>query len=470
MPEPAPSPGRALDRWLRLFADVRAGEGPTAVLMALSVFLLLTAYYILKPVREALILAQGSAELKSYLSAAMVVVLALVIPVYGRLVARVPRRRLLNIVTGFFAACLAVFYGLASFQVPLGIVFFVWVGIFNLMVIAQFWGFANDIYSQDQGERLFPIVGFGASLGGVLGAVIANWLIAPLGVYQLMLVGGALLVVQAILTSYVDTKARSGASAPTASAARPVEDAGPGLSHGAFRLVFATPYLLMIALMILGLNWVNTTGQYILDGVVKNAATAAVAAGMAGGLSVEAYIGEFFSRFFAVVNVASLVIQLFLVSRIIKYFGVRVGIMILPCIAMGAYSLLAFFPVLSAVRWAKTAENSTDYSLNNTVRNMLFLTCTREQKYTSKQVIDSFFQRAGDVLSAILVFVGTTYFSLSAGGFARVCLLIVVAWIALAVSVGREYRRLVGADIAPGPKLLSSRAAGTRPRPAAIPG
>src|SRR6185436_20297416 len=144
-----------LDRMLGVFADVHAGEGGTALLLALNVFLILMAYYVLKPVREALILGEGSAELKSYMSAGQVVLLAFVVPLYSRLVARFVRIRLINVVTAFFVACLLLFYVLARFHVPLAIVFFLWIGIFNLMVVAQFWSFANDIYTKDQGERLF---------------------------------------------------------------------------------------------------------------------------------------------------------------------------------------------------------------------------------------------------------------------------------------------------------------------------
>ncbi len=107
-PGPQQPSGSPLDRFLRLFADVRPGEGLMAVLLALNIFLLLTAYSILKPVREALILGQGSAELKSYMSAGMVVVLAIVVPLYGNLASRVTRRRLINVVTTFFAGCLVI--------------------------------------------------------------------------------------------------------------------------------------------------------------------------------------------------------------------------------------------------------------------------------------------------------------------------------------------------------------------------
>src|SRR5690349_19385374 len=151
-PESQPS---TLDRALGVFADVHPGEGLTAVLLSLNVFLILMAYYVLKPVREALILGEGSPELKSYLSAGQVAVLALVVPLYGRLVARFPRMRLINVVTLFFAACPVLFYVLASAHVRLGVIFFIWIGIFNLMIVAQFWSFANDVYTKQQGERLF---------------------------------------------------------------------------------------------------------------------------------------------------------------------------------------------------------------------------------------------------------------------------------------------------------------------------
>ena len=325
----------------------------------------------------------------------MVGVLAIVVPLYSRLASQVSRRRLINIVTAIFAGCLVVFYALAQYDVPFAPVYFIWIGIFSVMIIAQFWGFANDLYSKDEGERLFPIIGFGMSLGGVMGAVIAAWLIAPLGIDQLMLVGAGILILQAVLTNYVDQR-EGGRAAGQLTQTRPQVGTSATVEgpkqrpKGAFGMVFGTPYLLMIGLMLMCLNWVNTTGEYILGSVVEDAARAAVEAGTAGGLSVEQYIGQFYSQFFGVVNVAGVVIQLFLVSRIIKYLGVRVGVMLLPCLALGAYNVLTFFPVLAVVRWAKTAENATDYSLNNTVRNMLFLPCTRDQKYGGKQAIDSF--------------------------------------------------------------------------------
>ena len=255
------------DRALRIFADVRPGEGALAVLLALNVFLILTTYYILKPVREALILGQGSPELKTYLSVGQVALLAVAVPYYGRLANRLHRRTLLNVVTYFFVACLVGFYFLGRGGLPVGIPYFLWIGVFNLMIVAQFWSFANDLYSREEGERLFPIVGFGASLGAVLGAVVAGWLIKPLGVYQLLLVGAALLAAQLQITNYVDrrTSAHEDARKPPSKKAEAVPD-GPKPTNP-FAMVFRTPYLLLIAFMLL-LNSTVDAAEDLITGCI----------------------------------------------------------------------------------------------------------------------------------------------------------------------------------------------------------
>ena len=137
--------GSTLDRFLRLFADVREGEGTSAVLLMINIFLILTSYLMLKVVREPLILAGGGAEVKSYSAAGQAVLLLVLVPIYGSLASRFPRKRLINIVTLAFALCLPAFYVLARLGVALGVVFFLWVGIFNMMIVAQFWSFANDV-------------------------------------------------------------------------------------------------------------------------------------------------------------------------------------------------------------------------------------------------------------------------------------------------------------------------------------
>jgi len=428
----------SLDQVLRILADVRPGEGRLAVLLALNIFFILTTSYVLKPVREALILGEGSPELKTYLSVGQVALLSVAVPYYARLAARLHRRALMNVVTYFFVAWLVIFYVVAQAGVSIGIAYFLWIGVFNLMIIAQFWSFANDLYTRDEGERLFPVVGLGGALGAVLGAIIASRLIRSVGIYQLLLVGAVLLAAQLQVTNYVDRQT-SGHEDRGKPPSRKVDATHPARTHtNAFALVVRTPYLLLIAMMFLLNATVDATGEYMLGTIVTKAAQARVAGGSSGGLDASALIGAFYSRYFALVNIISVLLQLFLVSRLVKHLGVSRAVTILPALSLVAYNVLAFTPGIWVVLGAKVAEKGTDYSLSTTVRNMLFLPCTREEKYSAKQAIDSFFFRMGDVVSAAIVFLGTRA-GLMASGFAKLNVVLAAAFLGLAVLVGRAY-------------------------------
>ena len=443
----APTPLGPVDRFLRLFTEVRHGEAPRLLLLTLNVFLILTAYYVMKPVREALILDQpGGAELKAYAYAAQALVLAIVVPLYGALATKLPRRRLINLVTAFFIACLPVFFLLAQAKVEVGVVFFLWIGVFSLMVIAQFWAYANDVYTPDEGKRLFAVIAFGASSGAVFGSWISSHLIRSLGVTPLLLAAAVVLAVSLMLFNVIDlrdaTERRRNHDAQK-------EDVPIG-DGNAFGLVLRNRYLLLVAALIFVLNWVNSAGEYILSSIVKQAADADVAAGSLAAADEGRFIGAFYADYFGVVNVAGMVLQLFVVSRVVKYLGVPASLCILPVVSLGSYAIAALVPVLGIVRWAKTAENAVDYSLMNTVRQMLFLPTTREEKYKAKQVIDSFVVRAGDVLSAAAVYLGTTFFALGVVQFAWMNVALALVWLTLAVLTGREFaRRLAAKQQAP---------------------
>ncbi|MDH5196893.1 MAG: hypothetical protein OEY20_06545 [Gemmatimonadota bacterium] len=484
MPEPRPS---LLDRALRLFTDVRPGEAGTAALLAVTGFFFLASANVAKVLREPLILVGGEsgltgAQLKSYTSAGAAMLLLLVVPLYGRLAGRVPRRRLMNVVSPVFIACFGAFFVLARLVVPVGVPFYVFLAVFNVMIVAQFWAFANDLYTDDQGKRLFPIVGVGATAGAAVGALAAGRAAAlHLDLSLLFLVAAAPLILAVILTNVVDTRERrreegadpSGMTSgllpaattqyrgatgefrtvddqyraasglhPTVARDQPVpEEPDTRSSTGAFTLVFRNPYLLMIALLVLLLNWVNTSGEIILSDFIARRA-AEVAASPDGE---QAIIAQFYGGFLATTNVLTLGIQMFLVSRFIKYLGVSGSLLVLPMIAFAGYGMMVFVPLLAAVRWAKIFENSTDYSLNNTVRHTLFLPTTREEKFKAKQVTDAFAQRAGDFLSAATVFVGTGLLGLAAARLAYVNLVLIAIWLVIAVSIGRRYNRLAAA-------------------------
>jgi AAA family ATP:ADP antiporter len=449
-------PRGALDRVLGLFADVRGGEAFTALLLMLNIFLLLASYYLLKTIREPLILASpgGGAEVKSYAAAAMAGLLLILVPMYSAIASRVSRVRLINSVTLFFIACLLAFFVLTRTGVPIGVPFFIWVGIFNLMIIAQLWAFANDVYTVEQGKRLFAIVGFGASLGAIAGSFVTGQLVKLYGPYPFMLGAAGLLAVCMLLTNVVsvrERRARSHEPLPAADApagatpAGPKAHAGEGLrGRSGFALVFADRYLLLIGILMLVYNLVNTNGEYILGKTVVSLYTAAHGAAAAGGLDEKKMIGEFYGNYFTMVNVLSAIIQAFLVSRVLKWFGVRVALLLLPAVALIGYGTMALVPLLGFIRGTKLAENSLDYSLQNTTKNALYLPTSPEAKYKAKQANDTFFVRFGDVLSAGIVFAGTTWLGFAARQFALVNVALVLVWLVVAVALGRRFQRMAG--------------------------
>lgn len=429
----------AAARLLSVFTPVRPGEAGTALLLMLNLFLLLTAYYILKTVREPLILMGGGAEVKSYAAAGQALLLIGVVPLYSALVNRIDRVRLINRVTLFFIANLVLFYVLARAGTPyLGVAFFLWVGIFSLMIIAQAWSFANDIYTQEQGKRLFPLVAFGSSLGAIMGSMVAGRLFGlGIGSFEMMLIAAGLLACCMILTNVVSRREREALrrrEEPAGGGAAPEAAASDDASG--FAMVLRDRYLLLIGLLLLLTNVVNTNGEYILGAKITETA-------LASGGDAEQMIGGFYSGFFTWVNFLSAALQLFAVSRILKLAGVGRALFVLPLIALGGYALMAFSGVLGVIRVAKILENSTDYSLQNTTRQALFLPTSRAAKYKAKQAIDTFFVRAGDVSSAGVVFLGTSL-GFATRQFALTNLVLVAVWLALALAIGRRYRRLTG--------------------------
>jgi AAA family ATP:ADP antiporter len=437
---PLPARWSVLERVLSLFTDVRAGEGVTALLLAGNVFCLLALYSVLKPVRSALIISESGAVAQSYASAGQALLLLVLVPLYGRLASRVGRVQLITVVTLFFASNLLAFSVLGQTGARLGFSFYVWLGIFNLMLPAQLWAFANDVYSSDRGKRLFPIVGVGASLGAWIGAEIASALFDNLGAYRLMLGATGGLGVCLGLTIWIDRRERSRAAADASEAARAPEE--PLGRTGGFQLVLSQRYLLYIALLVMVLNIVNTLGEFLLASLVEGQAVAAAAA---AGQDTATWIGGFMARFQANVNLLGLLIQLFLVSRIFKYVGVRGALYILPAIAFLSYGAMAFLPVLAVVQVAKTLENSTDYSVQNTTRQALFLPTSREAKYKAKQAIDAFFWRAGDLLQLVVVLIGTAL-AFGTRHFALVNLGLIVVWFVLAAGIAAEHRKLTASD------------------------
>jgi AAA family ATP:ADP antiporter len=428
-----------VERALSIFTDVRPGEGVSALLLAANAFYLLLFYQVLKIVREALILSESGAVVASYASAGMAAVLFFFVTLYSAFAARVNRVWLICGVTLFFASHLLIFVALGSAGARVGLAFYIWIGVFNMVAVAQFWAFANDVYSSERGKRLFPLVGIGATLGAALGAVFATAVFGGIGPYVLMVIAAAGLLVPIVLTIAVHRRESHSKTDP-ASVEQPIPK-GDG-----FKLVLGSRYLLMIAMMVLVFNLVNTLGGFMLNALITEEAARRVAEGITGGLDQRAVIATLAGTVQSSVNILAFILQAFVMSRIFKYLGVRGALFILPTIALFGYASVLLVPILATVRLTKIFENATDYSVQNTTRHALFLPTSREVKYNAKQAIDAFFVRAGDLLQAVVVFLGVNVLALTTRGFAFVNVVLVMVWIALALGIAREHRKMVGAE------------------------
>lgn len=428
------------ERTLSLFARVESGEGRGAMLLALNVFLVLVACYLLKVVREALVLTEGGAEIKSLATAGQAVALLVLMPLYAAWSRGRDRLRLVQGVTLFFVSHLAIFAALGAAGVRVGVAFFVWQGVFNLFVVAQFWAFAAELYRVESGQRLFTVIVAGASLGAFTGAQVAGQLAGPLGPWGLMGLAGITLMGTLGLMAEAARSVPAQSARTGSLAGCPSKDRSCG-----FRAVLSDGYLRLIAVFVVLLNLIHSTGEYVLGKLVVGYAAGAVEAGRAA--SEQAAIGAFFAEYLSWMCVLNIAIQLLLVSRVIRVAGVAGALLVMPLVVAFGYGLVAFVPIFSLVAVVQLTGSSLNYSVQNTARQALFLPVDGTARFQGKTAIETFFWRAGDLLQAgvvaagyYLLDFGTTQFALFNAGLA-------VAWIGTAVLIGRRYRQLVNQEV-----------------------
>ncbi len=436
-----------LEWMLRRITKVHAGEGLRALLLLSCVFLILTSYYLMKTAREALILTGGTfglrgAELKSYSGGAMAVLLVALVPAYDALANRVRRIRLINVSYAIVIGCLVALYAVARSGVPIGLAFFVWLGIVNMFLIAQFWSYANDLYTEEQGNRLFALIGIGASLGAVVGPALASFVTT----YTLLPFAAVLLIGCVAVFNVVehigdrDDPARQRANAPI--------DGKPAVT-----LIVRHRYLLLIAGLVLVSELVKTNGEFILSSAAishaEHLVPATAHADLAGAARAAAITADrqdvikaFYGQFFLWVNVVSLLVQAFVVSRIIEKFGVGRALFVMPVIAFGAYGAIAVLTSIALVGVAKATENAANYSIQNTVRQTLFLPTDRAMKYKAKAAIDTFVVRAADAVSALFVWLSVRELPNTIRGLAVLNIGLVALWIGVAWRLARRHRAL----------------------------
>ena len=463
-------------RLLGALAPVKQDEVVTMVVLTTNVFVLLTCYYVLKVLREPMILLGGGAELKAYASAGQTLLLLGVVPAFSWLSSRVNRVRLLTTMQLIFIGCLLAFYALAHARAPIGLAFYLWLGIFNILVVSNFWSFANDLYNEEQGKRLFAIIGVGASVGAIIGAFVPQLLHRVLGMYALMLVAAGGLAVSIALYRIADRRERMrGRRAHSIAGGRPDEPAAarePAMTRkGGFTLVVKDRYLRLLAAMLLIATVINSTGEYVIGKLATDRAkqvaaevapAPAPAPAGAGPVAQSArssgkppaavdsaqgrYLESFYSDYYTLVNLLSFVLQALVVARLLTGLGIRRALFVMPLIVLGGWLAVGLFVNVAIVRVEKTAENSLDYSLHNTLRQALFLPTDRDRKYKAKAAIDTFFFRMGDVIAGLgIVFLFVELLGLGVRAFAVLNVALAVCWLALAAGAGRVHDRLAAA-------------------------
>jgi AAA family ATP:ADP antiporter len=473
------------ERILQLFTEVKPGEGSTAMLMFANVFLILCAYYFIKPLREGWIAISDISgltkmEVKAYSSFVQAIFLLLIVGWYGRLSEKWDRSTLITRSTLFCISNMVIFWylqpGLFFEVLPVsGIFFYLWVGMFGVFVVAQFWTFCADIYNDKIGKRLLPLIAIGATSGAAFGSEIVDLLVGNglIPTESLLLAGTVPLFASIILTRIVDKRQRQENTLFTQTADKLKSDMnsatdtsntnlsdtntasdknkqqrGFGFLLNGAKLIFKSRFLFAIALLTLLSNWVNTNGENLLFQVVQeNLASQAAQQGIFDSNAVLVFTRDattaFYGNFFFWVNVVALLLQSLVASRLLKYGGFAVILLALPVIAMVSYTVMALVPILLIVKIMKIAENSTDYSINNTARHVLWLPVDSASKFHGKPAIDTLYVRMGDGLAALTVLLGVQFLALSTAQFFTFNVFLVFLWLIFAVMLIRERRKLV---------------------------
>ena len=428
-------PGVA-DRWLGKVVQVRPGEGRALLWSFLYFFFLLGGYYVLRPLRDEMGVIGGTRTLPWMFTATFITMLA-VVPLFGAVVAWLPRRRFIPLVYNFFVANIAIFWALLTFKIQEQYVaraFFVWITAFSVFTVSVFWSFMADLYRSEQSKRLYGFIAAGGSLGGLLGPTVTVWLAKPLGTVNLLIVA-ALLLEGAVLCAHMLEKAAATpafAKSEEEIAAKAAADADRKMGGNwlaGLALLFRSPYLGGIALWVFLLSLAGTF-VYLMQ--------AEIVAGVSGDSAER-------TRIFASIDLATglltILFQLFATGRLITRFGVGIAAAVTPFVFGVGYALLAAMPALAIVIGLQALQRTANFAISNPAREALFTVVSREEKYKAKNVIDGVVFRGADAANAWVFHALQTVAGLTVTGIALVALPIVAGWALLAMALGREQDR-----------------------------
>jgi AAA family ATP:ADP antiporter len=419
---------------LQRLIDVRPGEVPSLLWASLFCFCALFAYSILRPIRDAIGAESGVENLPWLFTATLLAMLA-VNPPYAALVAKLPRVRFISYTYRFFAANLVAFFlvfllGGAAVQKVAGGVFFVWTSVFNLFVVSVFWAFMVDVFTREQGKRLFAFIGAGATVGAILGSSVPAFLAERVGTTPLLLISVVLLEIGVFAMRRLSGFATALRTAT--GVAHEEAPIGGGMLTG-FQRAISSSYLLNVSLYMLLYTFTSTVLYF------QQVDIAATSFADRGARTA------FFGKVDLAVHALTLVTQLFLTSRIIGALGVALTLSILPLFSLLGFAWLGVMPTIAAIVALQVTRRASNFAIARPTREVLYTVLSREDKYKAKSFIDTAVYRLGDQVGA------WSYAGLGALGLALPGIALYVAvplsaiWLANAFWLGRRQEQLAQA-------------------------
>jgi ATP:ADP antiporter, AAA family len=386
--------------------------------------MLLAGYYVLRPLRDQMGIAGGVKALP-WMFIATFASLILIQPIYGALVKKLTRRWFIAIVYQFFVANLVIFWLLLTLNVSTIIVaraFFVWVSVFNFFAVAVFWSFMADIFSSEQGKRLFGFIGAGGTAGGLLGPLITIAFSVRLGPTNLLLVAIVFLELLVFCVYRLESCVAL----------------WPGRHHDARRIggsIFSGFAALVRSRYLLGVAvWVSLLS---FGGTILYLEQANVVAATVHGAGAQTRI---FAGIDLTVGLLTLATQVFATGRLLKRFGTGVTAGALPAVYIIGFTVLALVPSLAVVFVFQVAQRSMNFAVANPARQVFFTVVGRDDKYKAKNMIDVVVLRGSDALYAPVFDVLQTL-GLKIGGIALCALPVAMGWLALSMRLGRSQER-----------------------------
>ncbi|MFV1984043.1 MAG: NTP/NDP exchange transporter [Thiohalomonadales bacterium] len=416
---------------LQKATQVKPGEGRTLFWSFSYFFALLSSYYIVRPMRDEMGILGGVENLQWLFTGTLLVMTAMV-PVFGWVSSRFPRRKFLPYVYFFFIIFLLVFYfliGEQTISLYVARAFFIWVSVFNLFVVSVFWSFMTDLYNNEQARRLFGFIAAGGTVGALTGPAITALLVQPLGTKNLILISALFLAWAIVCIKKLSYRSKLTNINKQTQINEPEQKIIGGSIWAGISLVFRSPYLLGICLLILLYTTLSTfiyfmQAQIIRDAFVDSEQRTAV-----------------FAAIDFTVNALTLVLQVFLTSRLIKWFGIAIVLAIIPVLLAIGFTLLSAAPVLLVLLIVQVIRRAGNYAVMRPVREMLYVVLSREEKYKAKNFIDTTVYRMGDAVSA-WVYAGMRSTGMSLSSIALIAVPLALIWTWIAFGLGRQQVRI----------------------------